>query len=277
MNRLPTFVYVGAAKAGSMWIDAALREHPQIFLPVVKRTFFFDRNYHSGIEWYKAHFSGAERFQASGEICHDYFLTPSVATRIKECIPDVKIIFCLREPAERLVSAYLHEREHGNIGKQSFEQFIANEGVLQKSRYLDNLKPYFEIFPRNQLLVLFYDNLKEDPAQFYSNICRFIGVDSTYQAKAIGRTVNPTRRVRFPSIAKRIYAKARSKDTTAHSADFKNKIRRRLLTLLAPILYSKQKPDVVVDAAIIERLRVDFRSSYAEFERQLGIKIPAGW
>lgn len=277
MSRLPSFIYAGAAKAGSMWIDAALREHPEIFLPVVKRTFFFDRNFQSGLEWYKSHFQGSEGYKAAGEICHDYFLDPAAAQRIKDHIPGAKVIFCLREPADRLVSAYLHEREHGNIGDQSFEEFIANDDVLQKSRYLENLKPYLDIFPRDQILVLFYEDLRDDPAAFYSKMCKFIGVDPCYQAKTITHRVNPTRRVRFPSVAKRIYTRSRSKSTTAHSASFKNKLRRRLLTWLAPVLYSKEKPEITVDPVVIQRLRDGFSGSYAELERSLGIKLPPGW
>lgn len=55
-----TFLMVGCQRCGTTWIDAALRDHPEVFLPAEKQSYFFDRNYDKGIDWYLEKFSSVD-------------------------------------------------------------------------------------------------------------------------------------------------------------------------------------------------------------------------
>lgn len=277
MPSLPNFIYIGAAKAGSTWIYSALRGHPQVFVPITKRTFFFDRNYAHGLEWYLQHFEPSAAQVAVGEICHDYFLSAEVADRIARDLPDAKLICCLRDPVDRLVSAYLHEREHGSANAASFDQFVTDEENLRKSDYIANLSPFLERFPRERLLVLLYDDLCEDPAAFYRRICEFLGIDAHWEPDMLRRRVNATRRVRFPSIARWVYRKARSRSHADHAATLQNRLRFALMTRLSRLLYSNRKPHVSIDADTRRRLRQRFGEGLSMLESALGLRLPETW
>lgn len=277
MKVLPNFIYVGAAKAGSTWIYAALREHPQVFIPEAKRTFFFDRSYECGEQWYREHFVVRDEHLAVGEICHDYFLDPEVAGRIAATIPDARIVFCLRNPAERLVSAYLHEREHGNLDDATFSDFVGNDKVRLKSDYLQTLRPYFETFDRSRLLVLLYDDLRADPEAFYRQLCDFLGVDAAFCPSVIHRAVNRSRRVRFPGVARRLYRTVRSHSPDKHAATWKNRLRTRLMRLLEPALYSSTPARAHIDGALLSSINLEYSRDYPELQRMTGVRIPAAW
>jgi hypothetical protein len=275
MDSLPNFLYIGAAKAGSSWLYSVLSEHPEVYIPFGKRTYFFDRYYDRGMDWYRSHFKTAPQQRAVGEICHSYFLSAETASRIRADLPDVKLICCLRNPLDRLVSAYLYEREHTAQGRLSFSDFADQNTVLQKSDYAENLLPFFELFPREQILVLFYDDLCADAGAFYSRICRFLEIDPTFVPEVLDKRVWATRRARFPFLTRLAWAYADARPERAAKESTKGRL--AFLKLLDRILYTDQKPQVPLDPAVIDRLRSRFLGAYAELERCIGRPVPDAW
>jgi hypothetical protein len=274
---LPNFVYVGAAKAGSTWLYAALGEHPEVFIPTAKRTYFFDRYYECGSEWYSAHFRPNRQQRAVGEICHDYFLDRKVAGRIKQTIPNAKVICCLRNPAERLVSAFIHEREHGHIGAMTFDEFVASDAARRKNDYVENLRPFYDVFEQDQLLVLLYDDLCAAPEAFYARVCRFLGIDDTFVPSVIAQRVNATRKVRFPGFAKNMYKNVRAHDPSNHAATWRNRLRAQLMRALEPLLYTNVRAKPPAEALKSRVLNRQYEGSYPELERLTGVTVPRAW
>ena len=78
----PSFLFIGASKSGSSWFFEILREHPQVFVPANKATFFFSNYYARGIAWYEAFFAKAPRESAIGEVCHDYLVSPEALRKL---------------------------------------------------------------------------------------------------------------------------------------------------------------------------------------------------
>lgn len=106
-DKLPNFLCVGASKTGTSSMHAVLQQHSQIFLPKTKETHFFHKNYGKGMDWYKAHYTGASNETAIGEICPTYIYNPESPERIAKIIgKDVKLIFILRNPADKMFSNY---------------------------------------------------------------------------------------------------------------------------------------------------------------------------
>ena len=126
---LPTFLIIGTMKGGTTSLHRYLRQHPEVFMPERKELNFFldeyagppidppeERNWSRGITWYERQFAGAERERAVGEASANYSRYPTypgVAERIAEVVPQMKLIYLMRNPIDRVLSHYLHDFANG--------------------------------------------------------------------------------------------------------------------------------------------------------------------
>lgn len=211
-QRYPNFLYVGAGKSGSTWIFEIFRDHPEIFVPISKDIMFFDRYYHLGINWYLRQFSNAKHEKAVGELSHDYFLSEETAHRIHKNLPNAKIIFCLREGVDRTYSEYLYDRTLFQFVPKdiyndgfSFEEFACLPQIVRRSDYYNNMKPFFELFPRNNILVLFMDDLRNNPIDFAKRLFNFLEVNPNFKSDRINEKFNQARYARSKSLANIAY------------------------------------------------------------------------
>ena len=135
---LPNFLVIGSARCGTSWLDENLRQHPEVYLPRDdKEVHFFDNKYHMGIEWYERFFEGSEA-QAIGEVTPSYLYYGHVAGRIKEHVPDVKMIALLRNPAERAYSHYWnivanHKKRNEPFDMTFEEKLVQNPKLITPS------------------------------------------------------------------------------------------------------------------------------------------------
>jgi hypothetical protein len=122
---LPTFLGIGTVKGGSSSMYYYLKAHPMIFMSEPKELQFFvaELNWDRGLEWYERHFAGAEAFAAAGEFSPGYTQHPhlsGVPKRIASVLPDVRLVYFVRDPIERMRSHYQarvlsrRERASGN-------------------------------------------------------------------------------------------------------------------------------------------------------------------
>ncbi len=201
--RQPNFLYIGPAKGGSTWIFRALSDHPQVYIPPAKGLFFFDQNYHRGLDWYLGHFNPASEDQlALGEISHFYLYSAEALNRIKQDLPDVKVFVCLRNPVERTISAYQFMRRNESF-KGSFEEALAaHPNMLERSCYAPSLNAWFEALPREQIGVFFFDDLKKDPHEFARSLYLFLGVDADHDFTHASERVLPASKTRFPGVGR---------------------------------------------------------------------------
>lgn len=177
---LPNFLYVGMSKAASTYIYEMLRQHPEVYVPVLKDIFFFDREWRRGVEWYKKHFDGADSSGAIGEVSHDYWLSEETCRRIQSTVPDIKIIVCLREPLDWLVSKYIFENGRKILACTDIKTFFDSPNIQNELRYAQNVNRLFKFFGRSNVKLLFYDNLCGDPGGFCRELYDFIGVDASF-------------------------------------------------------------------------------------------------
>lgn len=212
MLKLPNFFIVGAAKAGTTTLYHCLRQHPDIFLPKIKETFYFagirksdfpgpGRDYGKDIietwEDYIRLFRDCEHEKAIGEVCVAYLYFPETAERIHARIPHARIIIILRNPIERAFSNYLHHVRDG-IEPLSFEEALAAEEDRKKKGYwwgfryievgfyYEQVKRYIEVFGRERVAIYLYEKFVQNPEAVVKSILRFLDVDDTIIPK-IGR------------------------------------------------------------------------------------------
>lgn len=172
----PNFLYLGPDKAGSTWLAAVLRWHPEIFVTPAKDTYYFDRYYERGMTWYLAQFSGWQGEAIVAELCHDYLYSPVAITRIAKDLQAPRAMVTLREPVSRALSAYRYLLKHGRY-RGTFEEAIRERPeLLEHGRYSPYLTRAFERLGRDSVLVADFDLLGEDPRAFASKVFRFLEV-----------------------------------------------------------------------------------------------------
>ncbi|MDX6307463.1 MAG: hypothetical protein QOI06_509 [Nocardioidaceae bacterium] len=203
---LPDFVIAGAPKAGSSALHAALARHPQLFLSVVKEPKYFlcadappplytgPGDAHSRREWvwrlsdYEALFADAPDTAVRGESTPFYLMDQNSHRRMRDLIPQARIIAVLRDPVDRAYSNWMHlwvdglepewdiikacEAEEARIAG-GWAPFWRYRGL---GRYGEQLESLYASYPREQVMVIRYRELVDEPVRILDEVCRFLGV-----------------------------------------------------------------------------------------------------
>ena len=189
-GRLPEFFAVGPQRTATTWLYEVLRPH--VSMPQgVKETMFFDRYYHRGLGWYRAHFLHCPPYRPVGEIAPTYFHSEMATRRLRTYIPRGKIICTLREPVSRVYSLYLHMRAYG-LTNLPFEDALDKCPILlDSSYYYIHVRRWLETFDAGNVLVLLNDDLVTEAQEYIATFCQFIGIEeidlSKEQRQPIGR------------------------------------------------------------------------------------------
>jgi hypothetical protein len=194
--RLPDFIIAGAPRSGTTWLYELLDRHPDVYMAKPRspepKFFLVDDLYAQGLERYAQWFAPARPEQTAGEKSTNYLEQPVVAERIARALPGVKLVFILREPVARAYSNYLWSRMNGKEDAD-FTTAIAREderertlpielryarphAYFSRGLYADLLEPYFDRFPRSQILVLRFEDVIADPRDTAVRLQRFLGV-----------------------------------------------------------------------------------------------------
>jgi hypothetical protein len=182
---LPTFIVIGAMKAGTTSLYHYLREHDEIFMSRIKELDFFaeGHNWSRGLDWYRHQFAGAGDALARGEastLYSKYPHQPGVPERMARIVPDVRLIYVVRDPIVRLRSHYQHRVLTGAEKAPPEVALLENPVYLDCSRYAMQLEQYLDHFPREQILVVTSEALKEDRQKTVQEVYGFLGVDPEF-------------------------------------------------------------------------------------------------
>lgn len=204
--RLPTFLVIGAMKGGTTSLFHYLGAHPEVATPTYKAPEFFveEANWHRGTDWYRRQFrSTGPGVLAVGEASNAYTKFPryrGVPARIAATLPDVRLVYVVRDPVARTRSHYQTRVAEG-VEKQPFgEAVLSNPIYLDYSRYAMQIEQYLEHFPREQLLVVTSEELRGRRAETVAKVYEFIGVDPGFAPDELERDFYQTkdRAVRSP-------------------------------------------------------------------------------
>lgn len=164
-----------------------------------KELRFFDCNYHNGLDWYRERLPPAEGCLV-GEASPRYLTHPDTAQRISGVVPDVQLIFLLRDPVHRALSDYMMDRARGR-GPATFAEAIVDpfyrERYLHAGHYAEHLERFATYFPWENMHVILFDDLVANPEATFLATCRFLELSETLNPE-VGRKVNA--QVRFRSL-----------------------------------------------------------------------------
>lgn len=201
-------------RSGTTSLARYLRAHPQAFVSIPKEIRFFDVWFERGVDWYESHFEGASNHAAIGEASPSYMYVKESPQRMASLIPDARLIAILRNPIDRAYSHYWHARAK-KIETLTFEDALAAEparladgslrsqldySYFDRGRYLSQLLNVTLSFPRVALLVILFEDLRDEPLRTFATVCDFLGLDPSQSPPEVGMTANPYRRIRSVNV-----------------------------------------------------------------------------
>lgn len=183
MRRAPSFLVIGAMKAGTTSLYHYLRAHSQVYMPALKEVDFFteELNWQRGWSWYDRQFAGAtDHHVALGEASTSYTKFPrykDVPEKIARFLPEVKLVYVVRDPIERIRSHYQHNVTLGHERDPIDVAVKRDPAYLDYSRYALQIDRYLEHFPRARVLVIVSEDLRDARRETVDVVLRHIGAD----------------------------------------------------------------------------------------------------
>jgi hypothetical protein len=215
IRMLPHFMIIGTQKGGTTSLYQYLIEHPCIAPIWIKEPHFFDIYFYKGVHWYRSHFpTTVEQYYArhiqkhdliTGEASPYYLFHPQAAQRVAKTLPRAKFILLLRNPVDRAYSQYQHQTRQEGVEPLSFEEALESEeqrlageeekmlrdekyfsfnhrhySYLARSKYIEQLPAWMDLFPREQFLILRSEDLYADPKATVKQTLDFLGLPSSH-------------------------------------------------------------------------------------------------
>jgi hypothetical protein len=185
-GQLPNFLIIGAMKAGTTALYHYLRAHPQVHMPPFKAPEFFvaEAHWDRGLDWYRRQFAGAEPDAlAVGEASNAYTKYPQfrgVPERIAAHIPDVRMIYVVRDPIDRIRSQYQTRVWQGDERAPIDRAVFDDPRYVNYSRYWLQLEQYLPWFSREQILVITAEALRGARIETIRRVYGFLEVDEGF-------------------------------------------------------------------------------------------------
>ena len=199
MDKKHFFIIAGANKCGTTTIFSYLSRHPEICPSIIKETMFFlGARYNSDVkpvEEYSRLFGQCSNRKYLMESTPGYLDGGArIASHIKNSLTDVRIIFILRNPADRLISFYNSQKAKLKLSKDiTIDKYIVEcRSMPNKVRrlqannhywgidggyYAKYLHEWYSVFPPGNIRVYFFDDLKSNVHHLIEEICIWLEID----------------------------------------------------------------------------------------------------
>ena len=268
----PNFIVIGAAKSGTTSLWYYLDNHPEVYMSPIKETNYFAHDLMSStqeinsMKLYKSLFDNSDSYIARGEVSNIYLThADKVAERIKQSIPECKIVVILRSPVDRLYSRYWHVlRDRYTL--ESFESFSNRAREIE---ILSNkIKIYINKFGEMNLKIIFLEDIENNWKVFAGELFPFIGVSVP---KKINKRLNVSGKTKSKFINN--YIVKGPAWVRAPAKIFKPKVRASIRTYIQK-LNTKEKPSI--DPKIKTSLLDYYEDEIKEINRIAG-RVPGNW
>lgn len=282
---LPTFLIIGAAKAGTTSLCYYLSLHPEIFVYRDREPHFFAADLRAGVPVgsdavrslvdYEKLFEGA--FRVRGESSPAYSqhpARPDVAQRIHSLIPEARLIYIVRDPISRLVSHYMHqvirEGESRPLSDAIGDINDPSNIYICAGRYGTQLREYLKYFDSQQIFVVDQSMLESDRGLTLHQVFSFLSVDAGFSSPEFDRELNTAAEVTALLPGYRLaYGPLGSRLRTRLPSSVRGRVRRGLDRLAGAVLPAPERPSV--DSDLRERLTNVFGPEVAQLRELTGL------
>lgn len=244
----PDFIGIGAQKAGTTWLARNLAAHPQIWMPPIKEIHYFDRppDWRDPVRlrtserkgraslkelywerkynklprddrWYASLFR-PKKGQIAGEITPAYaVLDEADISRVRNLMPDARILFFMRNPVERTWSqTMMYFDRYGRSAEAATDgelrEHFELERVRRRAEYLRTLESWSRFYPEERIFVGFLEDTRFHPAGLLSHVYEFLGVDATFTPPDATQKVHSRSSASMPAESARTLSRAYHKD-----------------------------------------------------------------
>lgn len=218
MDQRINLMIVGAQKAGTTSLHKYLCEHPEIegHFTIEFSYFIVDEEFEKGFDhavdtFYKLENPNPKVLLAKSAL---FSRDEKAICRLHEHNPDAKLIFLIREPVARAYSSFTFEKMNGGMHKRDFSEITEaierykskkEEGSMYRilvnlGLYANHLEDIYKYFPKKQVKIILFEELKKDPEKVCHEVFNFINVDADFLPN-IHKTHNKTKVVRSEGIA----------------------------------------------------------------------------
>jgi len=208
-TRLPDFIIVGAMKAGTTSLHHIINHHDNVFIPAREIHFFdlddiqqhpdffmddrgkwifhnYEQHCKEYLEWYSRLFQKATPGQIIGEDSTTYMASIKAPPRIARLLPQVKLIFMLRDPVTRAYSHYWHLVNSGRA-IYNFEETLRHMPgtILQRSYYKEQIERFMQYFRKEQVKFIIFEEFIQNVQAVVNDVCEFLGLPATIDTQTV--------------------------------------------------------------------------------------------
>ena len=291
----PDFFIVGTFKGGTTAMYEYLRAHPQIFMSVPKEPMYFGadltpRYRRMTQDEYLAMFKGVAESTRAGEASPWYLYSTDAPREILDFQPEAKAIVLLRNPVDVMYAQHsqlvfnqrediadfgeaLAAEEERRRGQRIPADALRPEALSYRHsvRFADQLRHWFEVFGRQRMHIIVFDDLIAEPREVYRKTLEFLGVDPSYEVDL--SVYNPNRRARSGAIQRLIFAPPRPLRALfgkLRSLSFAHRLRDRLVSA-----NSRKAARAEMDPQLRRSLTAEFAPQVAELGALIGRDLSA--
>ena len=190
---MPSIVGIGAQRSGTTWIYEMLKAHPEVCMSPEKEVNFFNYHYHKGIGWYQKFFDGCDQNKKTGEYSPTYLSDNQVPQRIYRTVPDARLIISLRNPVDQIYSRYLYRVSRQRYDRTFADALKEDSSLIEDAFYYKHVKKFLACFDRDQILILIYEDLINDPRAFLQSVYRFLNIDTNFVPVNLNEKIHVSR------------------------------------------------------------------------------------
>ncbi|MDC8005075.1 sulfotransferase [Aureisphaera galaxeae] len=292
------FFVVGAARSGTTSLHNYLGQHPEVFLSDVKELNHFSQvesndhsdykapkkgeSYHTKIiksfDVYRDLFSETRPDQIKGDVSPSYLWGTETAQRIYDHNPEARIIITLRNPVDRAFSHFVMNYGVGYDREPDFAKALkapldrvwgGGNLYLEWSTYFEAVKSYFDVFPKDRIKLLIFEDWTRDKDATLKELFHFLKIDDAFH---VDHTIQHNQKVAYKNIGLLNFLRGRFiKDT------IKSILPSRLRDWTKRKLFTSEEMDITLDAGLREELMDYFAEDVRKLEELTSIPLQEKW
>ena len=302
-------ILCGTTKAGSTSLYEYLVDHPNVKVPIIKELAYFmdtdlkkaigtDIPYHheSHPNSFYEYFSDTKEQTECLylDATPHYMYSKGAAQRIKDYFgpnTSLHIIFILRNPTQRVISWYYYGKQQGfikdsmnfeNFLEQNVKEFVQNQAIhpsftaIATGKYVAFIEPYYKIFEKEQISILFIDDLKTDTTKFIKGVAQKLGLNPNFYDAYNFTNHNKTEKTRN-QLLNQFYITIRGfilNNFNSVIRDFFIRIGRKYVSPLYKKVNRTKLEKEIINKATLASLNKYYQQSNEDLAALVGEKLP---